>query len=872
MELKTFFAQDETGKVIPGAWVHVHASGTTDPVSGLRDRHGNPLTNPFRAEESGQIQLQAPNGMYDLHVSCGPRLFTLPVKFFDLEDVGAMNVVAQGSSDSRSLARWAAAIRQRILRVNALEDLQALDTEALDDGQQANVLSYHSPAFPSPTFFGGGPFAWSPGDHSGDVAADPGRVLYAPPHTAPSGASGCWVRQCDGRSINLRWAGAVGDGVTDDSEAFQNAWRASVLLGKVPVDVPPPPDEYLITHSLDIGTGHFLHLRGDRSQRARGGSSASGHYQNTCINWQPKDPTNWLVDDFRLGDGYTGPYIIEDLTIKAGGNGVRFGRADADEDGVDDSFEDGGHQRYVFGAYVKGCQFHSTQDMNCHHHEDGTLDRHPQVLVAFAKAFESGIEDTSFYGSGTQIDLYGCDRPVIDKVRGGACQVGIRLRGVGSFSVDHLIRAYQIENYSLAAIINDGCVLGTSDLRIEAQSAPANEPRVLAATARVTEGSGTLYCSADMSRTLFAGISVITLTHSLSGETHHALVTGVDGAKVSIYHNEDYIRTPFSDGRATIIRYHGYALLANSRFDTSVVAGSFNPVSNAPVFVYVANRGAMHVSEAKRQRGLEEDSGSMVIGNRSGESRYMNARLAFVNCTPNVCASSSHPLVTINDASTRHTSDEYSGAQRTAFGSQADLAMELTRPTWVHTPKSSGTTFSNSNAVTFTQVVRDEVAGTRIWAWKKTTEDSLYIRDETFPSTPSSYLRVRVLCRAISSSGELPYFFEGVGGTSKVTLPLTAEWKIVEVVRPMPDVWQSAATRAKALRFGSGPKSGAYIAGVSVEELLPGDGGFVAGTWESPMRFGSRCVWFDAKGNMLAKNGPPASDSDGIIISREPII
>ncbi|GAB2800038.1 hypothetical protein GCM10027040_29460 [Halomonas shantousis] len=97
MELKTFFAQDEKGNVVPGAKAHVYLTDTMQLAVDLHDRNGNALTNPFTADDNGQIQFAAPNGLYDLHVSSAGRDYIVPVKFFDAEDIGTLRVVAQGT-------------------------------------------------------------------------------------------------------------------------------------------------------------------------------------------------------------------------------------------------------------------------------------------------------------------------------------------------------------------------------------------------------------------------------------------------------------------------------------------------------------------------------------------------------------------------------------------------------------------------------------------------------------------------------------------------------------------------------------------------------------------------------------------------------
>lgn len=67
-----------------------------------------------------------------------------------------------------------------------------------------------------------GAFRWSEDDLSAQVSADPDRRLFLAPETDPTGASGAWIRECNG-VINPKWFGATGDGKTDDSNAINNA-------------------------------------------------------------------------------------------------------------------------------------------------------------------------------------------------------------------------------------------------------------------------------------------------------------------------------------------------------------------------------------------------------------------------------------------------------------------------------------------------------------------------------------------------------------------------------------------------------------------------------------------------------------------------
>lgn len=74
-----------------------------------------------------------------------------------------------------------------------------------------------------------GVFVWSSTNLSAQVTADPQQGLYVAPSTDVTGASGAWVRQYAGRA-DVRWWGAVCDGVTNDTAAIAAAFSAEVPL------------------------------------------------------------------------------------------------------------------------------------------------------------------------------------------------------------------------------------------------------------------------------------------------------------------------------------------------------------------------------------------------------------------------------------------------------------------------------------------------------------------------------------------------------------------------------------------------------------------------------------------------------------------
>lgn len=91
MEIKTRWAQDRSGNVLPFAQVALYYQGTDDLVSGLEDKDGSPLENPFQADVNGKAVFAAPDGQYDIEFNAGPRESRASIQFLDVS--GALQVV-----------------------------------------------------------------------------------------------------------------------------------------------------------------------------------------------------------------------------------------------------------------------------------------------------------------------------------------------------------------------------------------------------------------------------------------------------------------------------------------------------------------------------------------------------------------------------------------------------------------------------------------------------------------------------------------------------------------------------------------------------------------------------------------------------------
>lgn len=76
MELKTYFAQDRAGNLIPNATVTIYLTGTNTLATGLKTANDAALSNPFISGDDGKIQFKAADGLYDMQVSSGTHIGT----------------------------------------------------------------------------------------------------------------------------------------------------------------------------------------------------------------------------------------------------------------------------------------------------------------------------------------------------------------------------------------------------------------------------------------------------------------------------------------------------------------------------------------------------------------------------------------------------------------------------------------------------------------------------------------------------------------------------------------------------------------------------------------------------------------------------
>lgn len=102
MELKTYFAQDRAGNLIPNATVTIYLTGTNTLATGLKTVTDAALSNPFTASADGKIQFKADDGIYDMVVSYGTQ--TGPrITIQCLDHAGQVAAAQQAASDAQEM-------------------------------------------------------------------------------------------------------------------------------------------------------------------------------------------------------------------------------------------------------------------------------------------------------------------------------------------------------------------------------------------------------------------------------------------------------------------------------------------------------------------------------------------------------------------------------------------------------------------------------------------------------------------------------------------------------------------------------------------------------------------------------------------------
>jgi hypothetical protein len=148
-----------------------------------------------------------------------------------------------------------------------------------------------------------GLFIYDPSDLSAEVASDPAQALFIAPESDAAGASGAWVRRYSG-AVEIGWFGAAGDGITDDSAAFQAALTRIENSGG---------GEIKLSARTYVVSGTLLSFGSNLTIDARGATIQSADELATPMLFIGGDRTRVCGGTWKLTGGFDGvrPFDIE---------------------------------------------------------------------------------------------------------------------------------------------------------------------------------------------------------------------------------------------------------------------------------------------------------------------------------------------------------------------------------------------------------------------------------------------------------------------------------------------------------------------------------------------------------------------------------
>lgn len=126
MELKNFWITAANGAAVASPTATVYLPNSETLATGLVDKDGAPLTNPFNGNDRGHVQFAAPDGRYDLKIVGGGREYIQRIAFSE----GAATSFAQVISKTANYA-LAAADAGKYIRIGASSALDiTIDSDA----------------------------------------------------------------------------------------------------------------------------------------------------------------------------------------------------------------------------------------------------------------------------------------------------------------------------------------------------------------------------------------------------------------------------------------------------------------------------------------------------------------------------------------------------------------------------------------------------------------------------------------------------------------------------------------------------------------------------------------------------------------------
>jgi hypothetical protein len=605
--------------------------------------------------------------------------------------------------------------------------------------------------------------------------------------------------------------GAVGDGVADDTAAVENAINANPLK-----TVFFPAGIYKVTSQLNL-TNNAYSIKGERCER---GQNTNNIKHASIIDFSSGASGEHLVNILITGGGPTGPFINENLYFKTGeANGFQFGDESLP---VTDSGTD---QKYNFGVRFIGCDFRPSTSIQYADAADGTVTRLTNTAIGLTKAFESVIEDCSFYMYKVGIRLYGCDKPVINRVRIIA-EIPIDIQATGTFTVQHVVDNFQSEGWKFTPIRNQGAGLAVTNYRSEGNQGSGSQGMgrfvLPGVTATITAGSLDVVFSSSMDNILIPSLSLIELTDG-ADNTDTVLVTAVSGTTVTVTGGSFAFTDSYS--ASTVTRIHGYGLIHNGGAKgTTVVNANPGVYANCPAFVMVSGRSNLAITNALAESGNYGNIEVLALGNRTGrETFYMQNQMILTGCSALLVPSNPSPLISVSNFSESLGSVAKSNT-RMPVGDSFDGLKVLDRK-WIYTPKRFSTSNNNNQDVTFKAIAGDPNSSQSIWAWYLGSYATRQLRlyDSTIPSTTNGALRIRVKAKKKSSgTTTITVNAEGDGGTTITSFAnVTDEWSTFTWIGAIPVQWSSSSRGIPTLRLTS--SDDVYVAAVVIEDVAPPD-------------------------------------------------
>ena len=621
--------------------------------------------------------------------------------------------------------------------------------------------------------------------------------------------------------------GADPTGADDSASAIENALNSNPQK-----KVFFPKGTYRVTRTLSIINTTYA-MVGERTERAQNGPS-TGFNNAVTIDFEGA-AGSWIVDKVVTGSATAtvGPYVHENINFETGdANGFRFGDESIT---VSDTGSGADSQAYNFGVIFKQCNLQGATAFQSEDASDGRVTRLGTTAVNLVKGFESVFEDVSFKNFGTGLRFYGCDKPVIDRVRGQA-EVCIDCIGSGSFTVQNVIENFQSEGWKFCAIRNDNVGMAVNNLRLEGNkgqsgTAPVNGMGVFVlpqvtdpVRASVNGGSLQVVFPTGMNDIIIPGLSLLEL-ETETGDVYRVMADTVQGRNV--YVSGGYFRFIEYLQFVQVRRIHGYGVLHyQSSFGTEVTNASVNVYNNCPAFVYKSSRSSMHITNATTESGNSGNNACVALGNMPGETFYMNPQLCLTSCSALLTPEEPNPyIVSTNFADANGDPGNSNNSKRPT----GDIYNELrtVRRQWVYTPHTMGLTRNNQNKVTWRKLDGDANTDQSSWAWVLeptiTEANVLRITDETLPSVNIGYIGIEIRVRAKSgNSTTISVNAEGNGGGNILNAePITELGGIVTIKRRRPTQWFGPRTTDTGLKITT--SGTAYITGVVITQYYPTD-------------------------------------------------